>query len=92
MCSVLPCFDVIVIYKLYTSVVLHVYLSPSASLTLTYSDPSHLVAAVGFIGDSCSARPSASYISRLLCMTSRSERNYKTVSETMGNEGIADLM
>ena len=26
------------------------------------SDPSHLVAAVGFIGDSCSARPSASYL------------------------------
>ena len=52
------------------------------------------MAAAGFIGDSCSAKPSASYLVILtfVCMTTRSGRNYKAVSETMGEEGIADLM
>ena len=61
MCSVLvPCFDVIVIYSC-----LKLYLGCAIPFGerkpyVDLSDPSHLVAAAGFIGDSCSARPCAS--------------------------------
>ena len=42
MCPVLvPCFDVIVIYSCLSYTLVVLYLSASASLTLTYSDPSH---------------------------------------------------